>query len=246
MLYKPKQKNLEIQVNEKKEEYQQNKKRLEKLNLEILEFELQRSHDDYLLTVDRFKSLKDNARFHLGVVGLIGTVVITLLFSIVGMNQIFETSIIKHILLFWGIIFIMEISWLLSTPFWIRRTCNQISLILQKMPKKLKSISDEGYNKREVIIQDIAMYKYKSDISECIFDDDDFDRLDNNERLIYKFIKGTIFAIYFFFTGVLLGVIQSDNTSIITQVIKSTTIILIFYSQLSPVLSAVYNRINRK
>jgi len=245
MLNKSNLKNFQIKVDKIREEYTQNKILLEKLDTETLEFELQRNHDAYLLGLERFNSLKDNARFQLGVVGLIGTVVMTILFSIVGVKQFFEISDMNVVLFFWGVIFLGEVSWLLHNPFWTRRECIFFSQALQKNPESLKSVSDEGYDKRNVIIRDILDYKYKLDLSDTILQDD-FDELNKNESLIFDFITGTITSIFFFFTFGLLPVISTGDIATFFQIIIVLDIISIFFWQLYPVLSVIYGFIKRK
>jgi len=245
MLKKPYSKNIELFRTKIREEYPKSITRLIKLDTETLEFELQRNRDAYLLGLDRFNSLKDNARVQLGVIGLIGTVVMTILFSIAGVKQFFGTSDMNLFLLLWGFIFICEVSWLLQTPYWTHTACSNFSLVLQKIPENIISVSDEVYDKRKVMIGDIYDYKSKLDLSDSIFQTD-FHKLDKNESLIYSFITGTVSSIFFFLASGLLPMVSTSNTSTSFQIILVIDIILIFSCQLLPVLSVVYDLIKRK
>jgi hypothetical protein len=238
-------KKFQIKVDKIKEKRTQNKILLEKLDTEALEFELQRNHDAYLLGLERFNSLKDNARFQLGILGLIGTVVMTILFSIAGVKQFFEITDMNDVLFFWCIIFILEILWLLHNPTWTRRECIMFSQALQRRPDSLQFDSDEVYDKKSVIISDILEYNYQLDVYNTIFEDG-VDQLNKNESLIFEFITGTIFSILFFFIfGLLPGATTGDTDSMFQLPIVIETI-SIFFWQLFPVILVIYGFIKRK
>lgn len=245
MLNKSNVNNFQIKLDEISDKRTQNKILLEKLDNEALEFELQRNHDRYLLGLDRFNSLKDNARFQLGVLGLIGTVVMTILFSIVGVKQFFETTDMNDVLFIWGGIFIGEVIWLLITPFLTRQECILSSRSLMKNPEFEKSNSDGVYDKRKIIIEDICDYKYNSELFDTIFKDS-FYELNKNEVLIFTFIFGTIFSIFFFFTFGLLPVVSTCEATIVLQIIIIIDIILIFLWQLFPVIFVIYDFLKEK
>jgi len=182
----------------------------------------------------------------LGVLGLIGTVVITILFSIAGVKQFFETTEMNGILLIWGGIFIVEVAWLLKTPFLTRRECIMFSQSLLKNPDFGKGNSDGVYDKQKVIIEDICDYKYNLDIFDTIFRVN-FDKLNKNEVLIFTFIFGTMISVVFFFQFGLFPAISTGDTRFIFQIpTLLIDIIMIFFWQLVPVIWAIFTFLKEK
>ena len=238
-------KKFQIKIDIIREKLTQNKILLEKLDTEALEFELQRNHDAYLLGLERFNSLKDNARFQLGVIGLIGTVVMTILFSIVGVEQFLEITDMNEVLFFWGIIFILEILWLLHNPTWTRRECIEFSQVLQRSPESLQFDSDEVYDKKSVIIRDILDYNYQLYVYNTI-SEDGVDQLNKNESLIFDFIMGTIFSIFFFFIVGVFPEATKGYTNSIFQFPIVIIVISIFFWQLYPIILVICGFLKRK
>jgi hypothetical protein len=237
----------------REKEYKLTIQEMRTLDVDILEFQWERSHNAYVLELDQLKNLKEMARFQLGAVGVIGTLGITMFFTLMSMNLFSLSGLSSEGFSVMGTIFIFEIILLLAPSYLLHDFIDFISTDIVTMPNGHFPVNDTKTSKKDILISDILSYKSITDLA-VKHGDRPAKRLQDNQTALYYFIISTIMSISFLFETS-MHVFLPENSFLLTKIPVyvpfslpcgfSLTICITLFLQLIPIYYIVFAAIRR-
>jgi len=243
----------ELELQEKKEELRNSIQEMRALDVDILEFQWERSRNAYVLELDQLKNLKEIARFQLGAVGVIGTIVITMFFTFMSMNLFSLSGLSSEGFWVMGTIFIIEIILLLVPSYLLHDFIDMISTDIATFPNGYFSVNGIKTSKTDILISDILSYKLITDLA-VKHGDRPAKRLRDNQMALYYFIISTVTSISSLFAASMIFFLP-ENSPLLTKISVnipfslpsgfSLTMCITIFLQLIPIYYIVFATIRR-